>query len=173
MGPTDHPHRVSQTPMLAVQPSLFANSGRVENYPWHERPIDRLPYVMTNQGLRFDVEANEWNQYRDRERGKDTPARKQTLEKSTFTLDLNCYERSGPIGAMKRRVVVYLTQTSPRSKQWARTYSRLVDVPNVGAEGTTGSTLVTLYVRQADFYLHQSLIESHRRLFKQRLFNAA
>jgi hypothetical protein len=166
MGSSDDPTHESRLGMLAVKPSLFANSGRVRNYSRHERPIDRLPYFMTNQGLRFDVEANEWNQCKVREREETRShilwGRSATLP---FRLDLNCYETSGPVGAMKRRVVVYVFQKSPGSKQWERLQCRLVDVPKADAEGAINSTLVTLYVRQADFYRYRSLIESGQSLF--------
>jgi hypothetical protein len=138
--------------MLARTPSLFANSGRVENYKWWERPIARLPYAMTNQGLRFDVEASRWNQGREQEHEEpgSITGRKKAFSIRHFRLDLNCFERSGPIGALKRQVVVYLGQLAAQSKQWARVHCRLVDIPIAGAEGAINSTLVTLYVRQAD-----------------------
>ena len=134
--------------MLAMKPSLFANSGRVENYSWKERPIDRLPYFMTNQGLRFDVEANEWNQREVSEHEQPRSHIPGLPIMRNFRLDLNCYERSGPIGAMKRRVVVYLTQTSAQSKHWKRTQCRLVDIPRTDAERAASSTPVTLYISQ-------------------------
>ena len=157
MGPSDDPAHKSRAGMLAVKPSLFANSGRVENYEWWERPIDRLPYAMTNQGLRFNVEASEWNLCRVH--GSDAPGLTTGASISTFRLDLNCYERSGPIGAMKRRVVVYLTQTMFLAGRWARNRCALIDVPKVGAKGTNSSTPVTIYIPEAEIYLYQSLVE--------------
>ena len=163
---SDDPYRQPRLGMLALKPSLFANSGRVENYEWWDRPIARLPYAMTNQGLRFDVEASKWNQCNKQEHEDvgSLPGGKSALPERLFRLDLNCYERSGPIGAMKRRVVVYLTQSWTRN-QWERNQCRLVDVPKADAEVAVTTALVTFYVPQPDVsLLQQSLTESGRSL---------
>jgi hypothetical protein len=136
--------------MLAPAPSNFADSGRVCPYEECEQVVDRLPYAMTNQGLRFEVMVPS-------EHGDGDP-------EFTFVLKLNCYEQG-----VSRRFPVKIVlgkSASGGSKQWNRRGCLVLNTPETShsakaASGDSEAVNVTFYVRQSGLQ-RVSMFSNHR-----------
>ena len=113
--------------MLALRPSCFAGSDRVEIYRESERVADRLPYAMTNTGLQFKVVPD--------------PGEVPDLE---YKLELNCYESSenDPYNDIKWPIEILLTKPSSSARLWKRDSSVVLPDPRSKPRNQGGSHLV-------------------------------
>ena len=136
--------------MLAPAPSNFADTGRIYPYEEWERVVDRLPYAMTNQGLRFEVNLPSTSNIGNPD--------------STFILKLNCYEQK-----MSRRLpieIVLSKSASGGSKQWNRRGCLVSNIPESShctgaASDDRDNVPITFYVRQSGLQ-RVSLYPYHR-----------
>jgi hypothetical protein len=132
------PYSPHDTGMLATSAYQFANLSYVERYAEGEQPIDRLPYAMTNQGLRFEVNVHR-SQLALLTRGKSgTP----------FHSKLNCYQQLP--GCLKQSIELVLNKTvSGPSKQWKRTKCIYETLNTAKLQARKEEVPLAFYIRQS------------------------
>jgi hypothetical protein len=123
--------------MLALRPSCFVGSDRVEIYRESERVVDRLPYAMTNRGLQLNV-VPDLSEVPDLE----------------YKLELNCYERSenDPYNDRKRPIEILLTKPSSSARLWKRDSSVVLPNPKSKPRNQGGSHLVLNVFQPRDIH---------------------
>jgi hypothetical protein len=100
--------------LRALQPRLFQYSGDVRA----ARLVDKLPYAITNQGLRFDLNLS---------RKQHTSVKDATVG-TKFVINLNCHEERPSPRSSKKAIEIVLTKfRGEPQKFWGRDICRTDD----------------------------------------------